>query len=1023
MSPAARSKTAALSVPSTPTRSNHDDKGPGARYPWLVNICDADRRPVSDPDYNPRTLYIPPAAWQKFTPFEKQFWDIKAKYFDTVVFFKKGKFYELYENDADIGHQQFDLKLTDRVNMRMVGVPETSFEFWAAQFVAKGYKVAKVDQVETALGKSMREKAGKIAKEDKIIRRELTSILTAGTLVDGSMLSHDMATYCLAIKERAANDYSAPYIGLCFVDTATGHFQLCGFQDDTNRTILETLLIQIQPKEMIYERGHLSKPTWRLLKNLLHTPVWNGLAPDKEFWDAATTETELLRSPSYFSPASSNNEPAELEAFRAWPAALRASRSDSTVMAAVGGLISYLRSLKLDRELVSLGNFEVYRPMCQAQSLLMDGQTMANLELFQTSEDNSLTYLASTHAQGEAGTLFQLLNRCTTPFGKRLFRQWMCHPLRNPRQINERLDMIDDLNAQAPIRDELRSQLARLPDLERLISRVHAGTCRVRDLLTVLRGFGDIQTLITDLRTQSAAFRSARFATLIQQCPDLSKPLAFFAQAFDHQVAEKESNIIPTPGVEPQFDSVNEQMAEIEAEFAEYLKEQRRALKCPKLEYRDLGKEVYQLEVPKAVKVPADFTKLSATKAVNRYWTPVTQKLVRRLNEILETRGTVFRDIERRMYERFDQHYSQWLRAVRTVSELDCLVGLALCAQSLGSPACRPEFVEPGPDGRSVLELTELRHPCVTETAGSDFIPNDTILGGDSPDTAQPSMILLTGPNAGGKSTLLRQTCLAVIMAQLGCYVPARRCRLSPVDRIFTRIGAHDDILRGQSTFMVELSETSKILREATPRSLVILDELGRGTSTFDGYAVAFAVLHHLATRVGCVGLFSTHYHALTREMAAHPQVRLMHMDCHVDPAHRDVTFLYKLVPGVCPKSYGMNVAGMAGIPRSVVDRAETVAEQFEASQKLNALTSQPMGAIPPLPSDQSSTKAVPAVAHLPMTCQADLKFLLQWADAFDANESSSSPTGCSNGLANSEQEMLNRFSALTIVQQWQTLH
>ncbi|KAJ1950124.1 DNA mismatch repair protein msh6, partial [Dispira parvispora] len=335
MSPSAnKSPAPAKLAPSTPTPAEKT----ADRYLWLVDIRDANQRSPSHPDYDPRTLFIPPAAWKKFTPFEQQFWEIKANHFDTVVFFKKGKFYELYEKDADIGHQHFDLKLTDRVNMRMVGVPESSFEFWASQFIAKGYKIAKVDQMETALGKSMREKAVRTTKAEKIIRRELTQILTAGTLVDGTMLQQDAATYCLCFKEFLRGDHQPPKFGVCFVDTATGHFHVCGFQDDLQRTTLETLLVQVQPKEVVYERGHVSRTTWRLLNNLLHAPVWNGLVSESEFWDHVTTADQLQTS-GYFADSSP----------QAWPVVLQ--NLDPLTLSAVGGLVSYLRSLKLDRDL------------------------------------------------------------------------------------------------------------------------------------------------------------------------------------------------------------------------------------------------------------------------------------------------------------------------------------------------------------------------------------------------------------------------------------------------------------------------------------------------------------------------------------------------------------------------------------------------------------------------------------------------------------------------------------------------
>lgn len=227
-----------------------------------------------DPDYDPRTLHVPSTAWKGFTPFEKQFWEIKSKHWDKVVFFKKGKFYELYEKDADIGHQQFDLKLTDRVNMRytkipnifsMVGVPESSFDHWASQFIAKGYKVAKVEQLENAIGKQIRDRESN-KKEEKIIRRELSSVLTAGTLIDGGLLTNDLSSFCMAIKETQENP---PNFGICFVDASTAEFNFASFTDDADRTRLETLLVQINPKEVILEKGNVSKTTLRLIRNCL----------------------------------------------------------------------------------------------------------------------------------------------------------------------------------------------------------------------------------------------------------------------------------------------------------------------------------------------------------------------------------------------------------------------------------------------------------------------------------------------------------------------------------------------------------------------------------------------------------------------------------------------------------------------------------------------------------------------------------------------------------------------------------
>ncbi|RKP08628.1 muts domain V-domain-containing protein, partial [Thamnocephalis sphaerospora] len=883
------------------------------RYKWLVDVCDADGNPVGHPDYNPRTLFIPKSAWNKFTPFERQFWEIKCKFFDTVVFFKKGKFYELYENDADVGHRDFDLKMTDRVNMRMVGVPELSFNMWAGKFIAKGHKVAKVEQLETAIGKSLREKASKDGKAEKLIRRELTSVLTGGTLVDAGLLTNDMATYCLCIKEQVGPEVRAqPTIGIAFVDASCAEFNLCQFVDEPDRSRLETLLAQIQPKEVIYEKGHISKETMRVLKNTLHSTIWNGLVSGREFWDADTTTFEI-NGAGYFGDSRGED---------VWPTALRDAKEKPLMLSATGGLIWYLRALRLDRELLSLKNFQYYDPVRRSTCLMIDGQTLKNLEIFENNFDG-----------GDEGTLFRLLNKCVTPFGKRMFKRWVCHPLRCSKAINARLDAVDELNSDMSLQGSTQKAMTRLPDLERMVSRVHAGTCRLKDLFRLLDAFTALSKLAAELKETCENKSMPRIAALCARFPDLQEPLEHFSTAFDRTIAEREGSVIPFPGVEKDYDDIEERARDIQERFQSYLEEQRRELKSSKIIYRDIGKEVYQLEVPKNIKVPTNFMRLSQTKVVNRYWSPTLRSLVREFEETKEIRNYILWCGGMRVYAKFDEYYDLWVRAVYVFAELDCLLGLAVCATTIGEPCCRPEFVEEGP---SLLELEELRHPCVIPGIAADFIPNDTMLGND-----QARMILLTGPNMGGKSTLLRQTCIAIIMAQLGCYVPARRCRLTAVDRIFTRIGANDNIMAGQSTFMVELSETSKILHEATPRSLVILDELGRGTSTFDGYAIAYSVLHYLATYVGCLGLFSTHYGLLTEEMEADRNIRLMHMSCYVDEDRKEVTFLYKLTDGACPKSYGMHVANMAGVPTEIVLRAEEVAKEFEQQSRGHQLVMQ----------------------------------------------------------------------------------
>lgn len=702
---------------------------PEKRHPWLANVQDIDRNPPDHPDYDPRTLYIPPNAMANFSPFEKQYWEIKQQFWTTIVFFKKGKFYELYENDATIGHQLFDLKLTDRVNMRMVGVPEMSLNHWANQFVAKGFKIARVDQCESALGKEMRERDGG-KKVDKIIKRELSCVLTGGTLVDGSMLQDDMATFCTAIKESTVNDL--PAFGVAFVDTATGQFFLSEFVDDVDLTKFETFVAQTRPQELLLEKSCLSTKALRILKNNTNpTTIWNHVKPGREFWDANTTRREL-DSGNYFVLENSNKE-------ETWPEKLHEGREKDLLMSAFGALVHYLRTLKLERNLLSQGNFSWYSPIQKGTTLVLDGQTLINLEIFANSFDG-----------GSDGTLFTLLNRCVTPFGKRMFRQWVCHPLADTKRINERLDAVDMINADRTISDQFTASMTRMPDLERLISRIHAGVCRPEDFVRVLEGFEQIEYTMGLLEAFGGG--DGIVDRLIAAMPDLKGPLEWWKTAFDREKARDFKVLVPERGVEEEFDESQDNIDEVKAQLDALLKSKQKEFKSQKVVFTNIGKEVYQLEVPQATKVPRDWKMMSSTKGVKRYYFTELKDLVQSLQEAQETHSQVVKQVAGRFYARFDEDYKTWLAAIKVVAQLDCLVSLASASAMLGEPSCRPTFVE---NERSVVEFEELRHPCILPNV-TDFIPNDVKLGGDS-----ANINLLTGANAAGKSTMLRMVCPA----------------------------------------------------------------------------------------------------------------------------------------------------------------------------------------------------------------------------------------------------------------------
>ncbi|KAJ3178528.1 DNA mismatch repair protein msh6 [Gaertneriomyces sp. JEL0708] len=1008
-------------TPPTPSRTAQFKEKNEQRYAWLLNPSDADGRPPTDPSYDPRTLFIPSHAWRTFTPFEKQFWEIKSKHWDTVVFFKKGKFYELYEKDADIGHQQFDLKLTDRVNMRMVGVPESSFEHWAAQFIAKGYKVARVDQAETAVGKAMREReakeAGKKKGEDKIIRRELTCVLTAGTLVDTGLLTTDMATYCMALVERSfsASDAvvstgapigSVPVFGVAFVDTSTSQFHISSFIDDPSLTKLETLLLQISPKEVILEKGKLSPLALKMLKAVARDVQITQLVAEREFWNGETLCDEIVAS-QYFGADNTDRS--------TWPAALATTATTATTAAAdgavsdadrpaittaaaamdaLGGLVSYLRTLNLDLPTLACKSIQHYDP-AHSTTLCLDAQSLLNLEIFQNAYDGS-----------EEGTVFKLLSRgVVTPMGRRMMRRWVCHPLRDMSRIQDRLDaqaVLWDLRGECA---RVRKVLGAVGDVERGISRVKSGGgVRVKEFVGVLEGFRVVDEVFVGMESVlKGAGESERLAFLVKDGvgETLRGVLKWFEEAFDNEVAKRTGSIELRRGYDAYLDSTVDEMTRIENELEGLRQEYEQLLKC-KTKYKDMGKELFTIEVPKNAvsRVPKSWKIRSQTAQCCRYWSEEVEGLVNEYVEARERKEGALREVKERLCKRFGEGWEAWRRVVERVGEIDCLMALVEWRRMWGdNDVCRPVFVKAD---KPTLVCKGVRHPCVS-VRETGFVTNDVVLGtaaaapgskstsslataSESGDTAKEEkearILLLTGPNMGGKSTLLRSTSLAILLAHLGTWTPCTSYTSTLFDRIFTRLGASDSMHTNQSTFHMELSETATILREATQWSWCIVDELGRGTSTWDGTAIAGAVLEELGRR-GCLGVFATHYRGLVlghhqHHQHQHQEPTRMVVDqsagrgqtgivCgymsyltgsttedptqhhttggdtdnnddddatqsnkRAKPKERNVTFLYTLVPGISPASFGMNVACMAGVPLAVVESAERAAGRME---------------------------------------------------------------------------------------------
>ncbi|OCH88410.1 DNA mismatch repair protein Msh6 [Obba rivulosa] len=919
-------------------------------FSFLVDVRDKDGVRPGEPGYDPRTLYIPPKAWRGFTPFEKQFWEIKQNHFDTVLFFQKGKFLELYEEDARIGHREFDLKLTSRVKMSMVGVPEMSFNFWAAKFLAKGYKVGRVDQAETALGAEMRlaadKKGGKSKAavedkaKDKIVRRELNKVFTNGTLVDAELLTDEQAGHCVSIREEDEESGKQTF-GICVLDSSTSEFNLSAFEDDVCRTRLETMMRQLRPKELIFTKGNLSVSTTRLLKAILPgSCLWTSLRETEGLTYDKTLEKLNVLYPSEEDDIEMNDNPRHLN--RAVPEAIRDMAGHKSAVEALGAMIWYLNTLNIDKDILSMKNFNIYDPMKRGQGLVLDGQTLAHIEVLLNSEGT------------EDGSLLKLLGRCITPSGKRLFRIWLCMPLRNVSDINARLDAVQDLLDHPSFEQEFTSVAKGLPDLERIVSRIHAKNCRVKDFLKVLSSFKTLSNGLSQLADTAASFNSQTISGLLRSAPNLLPNLKHVKAMFKTP-GESADELVPEDGKDEIYDGIMDEILGLEKELEAELKvlEKKLGIKLTYWHSAQGSKEIYQVQTKSKEKVPTSWTKSGSTKAADRWSVPLLAPKIRALKEARENRNTAIKEFKNRLFAEFDADRSVWLRTIRVLAELDCLFSLAKASAALGEPSCRPELVE---GDAAFLDFEELRHPALCASTGlkGDFIPNNVKLGGDVGRIA-----LLTGPNMGGKSTAMRMTATGVIMAQMGMLVPAKRARLCPVDSILTRMGAYDNMFSNASTFKVELDECCKILRDATPKSLVILDELGRGTSTYDGMAIAGAVLHQLATHTLALSFFATHYGSLTDDFAYHPNIRNMHMETLVDDEKRELVFLYKLVEGVASSSFGTHVANLAGVPIEVVERAEVVSRDFARQFK-----------------EKIKGKKNKASGRLPLVAQADFAYL-----------------------------------------------
>ncbi|KAJ7532277.1 hypothetical protein O6H91_14G080400 [Diphasiastrum complanatum] len=991
------------------------------------NRRDAAGRRPNDPLFDARTLFLPPEFCKSLSGGQRQWWEFKSKHMDKVLFFKMGKFYELFEMDAHIGAQELDLQYM-KGNQPHCGFPEKNYSDNVEKLARKGYRVLVVEQIETP--EQLEQRRKETGAKDKVVNREICAVITKGTMLDGDMVAANSdAAFLLAITETfdkvTSTSEGALVLGICAADAATSLFMLGQFVDDPGRTRLRALLAELRPVELIKPRGMLTEATERALRDHTRLPLINDLEPNVEFWDSERSLKEAVRLYSHFqqerlSPNLSKGTQVAIEnpgcnyksssltlhaeTLHFLPDLLfqvvQAGKRGEAALSAFGGCLSYLRMVMLDESLLRCGRLELLPgsdslsptiasteidlampEMCRRNTesnkstqaiasscpnrddpepyMLLDSAALENLEILENNRDG-----------GTSGTLLGLMDHCVTASGRRLLKQWLVRPLLNVQSILQRQFALSDLQGPAEnVVSKFRKELQGLPDMERLLARLNtswygrnsqavvlyedAAQKQLKEFLAAVRGCRAMINAVSLFESCTDTLVSTRLKSLVtigKGFPNLAPFIKKFEASFDWLEAEKNGRIIPCSGVDEAFDSATLAITSIKLELDNYIEKQRQIFgNSSEITYVTVGKDSYQLEIPDHfhAKLPLEYEARSSKKGYHRYITPKLKELLQELAVLEDQRETALKGIFHGLLKQFCEAHNLWFDAVKAVAEIDALVSLLAASLHMEGQVCLPSFLDhnKSPALSSTVKETPffmakaLQHPSIGSTLvrGGLFVPNDVILGGE----ANAPLMLLTGPNMGGKSTLLRQVCLAVILAQVGAYVPAEEFRLSPVDRVFVRMGARDHIMAGKSTFLLELSEAASMLNFASRNSLVALDELGRGTATSDGQAIAYAVLEYFAQNIGCLGMFSSHYHRLADEHAQDPAVASYHMACKVGTGAgglEEVTFLYKLTPGACPKSYGVNVARLAGMPETVLERATRRSSELELREKSNCV-------------------------------------------------------------------------------------
>jgi DNA mismatch repair protein MutS len=806
----------------------------------------------------------------------RQYFDAKRQYRHALMFFRMGDFYEMFYEDALVASRALDLTLTSRSKdssgtaVPMCGVPFHAADGYIARLVKKGYRVAICEQIENP----------KNAKG--VVKRDVVRVVSPGTLTDSAYLEAKEPAFLMAIVATAGTSGRASDYGVALIDISTGEFDVAEYSGPEGLAALRTEIAILRPREIVLAAGHDVASTIPEIAQA-GLPVTEIDGWHFELESARQTLLEQLRVQS-------------LEGFGL-------ERRQAAVCAG-GALVRHLR----DTQKAELAHVRTVRLRQFSDGLLIDPTTLKHLEIVQATDG------------GRSGSLLDEIDRTVTPMGARMLRTWLLRPLTALEPIRDRLDAVEELAVRTTERGKVRETLKSIQDLERLISRIALSTAGPRDLMALSRSLGAVPRM--------ALLLSECQAPLVRSLTGELDDLSDLRQWIDQAIADEPPALAREGGfVRDGFDAELDDLRRTSRGGRQVIAEMedgertRTGIKNLKVGFsRTFG---YFIEVSKSNlhAVPAHFIRKQTVAGGERYITPelkeYEEKVLGADERIVERELAIFETLRQRVAA----ESPRVLDTARAVAGLDVLGALAETAT-----ACN--YTKPHVHDGDEISATDVRHPVVERLAGGTFVPNDIML-----NAATHQLMILTGPNMGGKSTYLRQVALLCLLAQSGSFVPAREAKIGLIDRLYARVGASDNIARGQSTFMVEMQETAHILSGATSRSLVVLDEIGRGTATFDGLSIAWAVAEHIATnpRSRPKTLFATHYHELTDLADAFGGVVNFHVA--VREWKDDIIFLHKILAGRSDRSYGIQVARLAGLPASVIARARDILSSLEQDE------------------------------------------------------------------------------------------